>query len=158
MTRGAQLATLAMALFVAGCGSAAPSTPGVALVPSIWEVVSVRGSAIDDASLPVLAIERSNVARLELACGEVDLRYASGTSGGASLSFGEQRVAATCATPTDPDDIALRVAIADVEGWRVMSDTSIELLDKGGQVLVALRATTCDCPHQPPGTGWPTSS
>jgi hypothetical protein len=158
MTRGAQLATLAVALLVAGCGSAAPSTPGVALIPSIWEVASVRGTTIDGATLPVLAIERSNLARLELACGEVDLRYASGTSGGTSLSFVEQRVAATCATPIDPDDIALRAAIADVEGWRVMSDTSIELLDQGGGVLVALRATTCDCPHQPPGTGGPTSS
>jgi len=117
----------------------------------------VRGSAIDDATLPTLAIGRSNSARLGLRCGEIDLRYVSENDGSA-LTFGEQRVGATCTTPTDPEDVAIRSAVGRVEGWRVVSDTSIDLVDEGGRALLSLRATTCDCPHQPAGNAGPTSS
>ncbi len=117
----------------------------------------MTGSAIDDATMPTIAIGRSNSARLGLHCGEIDLRYVSDT-GGSALSFGEQRVGATCATPTNSEDVAIRSAVGRVEGWRVVSDTSIELVDEGGRALLSLRATTCDCPHQPAGSAGPTPS
>jgi hypothetical protein len=148
---------LAVAVLVAGCGALSRPPDRVELIPSQWEIVSVRGSAIDDATLPTLAIGRSNSARLGLRCGEVDLRYVS-DSDGSALTFGEQRVSATCATPADPEDAAIRSAIVDVGEWRVESATSIELVDEGGHALLSLRATTCDCPHQPAGTAGPTPS
>jgi hypothetical protein len=149
--------TLAVAVLVAGCGALNRPSDRVELIPSQWEIVSVTGSAIDDATMPTLAIGRSNSARLGLHCGEIDLRYVSDTAGSA-LSFGEQRVSATCATPADPEDVAIRSAVDGVEGWRVVSATSIELVDEGGRALLSLRATTCDCPHQPAGTAGPTPS
>jgi hypothetical protein len=147
---------LAVAVLVAGCGALNRPPDRVELIPSQWEIVSVTGSAIDDAMLPTIAIGRSNSARLALHCGEIDLRYVSDTNG-AALSFGEQRVDAACVAPTDPEDVAISNAIDGVEGWRVVSDTSIELVDDGGRALLSLRATTCDCPHQPLGDASPTA-
>jgi hypothetical protein len=148
---------LVVAVLGAGCGALNRPSDRVVLIPSQWEIVSVTGSAIDDATMPTIAIGRSNSARLGLHCGEIDLRYVTDT-GGSALSFGEQRVSATCATPADPEDAAIRSAIVDVGEWRVVSDTSIELVDAGGRALLSLRATTCDCPHQPAGTAGPTPS
>jgi hypothetical protein len=150
-------ALLAGALLVAGCGGADRPFDKVALIPSYWEIVRVSGTDLVGATLPILTIGRSNSARVALTCGEIDFQYNADTDG-AALSFGEQRVATACETPPDEKDIAVRSAIGAVKGWRVVSDTSIELLDGRGQAVLSLQATTCDCPHQPPGTGQPTSS
>ena len=141
----------------AACGTAVRPSFHVDLIPSTWEIDSVSGAEVQGASPPILTIGRSDSARLGLHCGEIDLRYVTDTDGSA-LSFGEQRVGATCATPTDPEDVAIRGAVGRVEGWRIVSDTSIELVDDGGRALLSLRATTCDCPHQPAGSAGPTSS
>jgi hypothetical protein len=60
--------------------------------------------------------------------------------------------------PSRQEDVAVRSALGAVQAWRVVSETSIELLDRDGRAVLSLQATTCDCPHQPPGTGRPTSS
>jgi len=148
---------LAIAVLVAGCGALNRPSGRVVLIPSQWEIVSVTGSAIDDATMPTIAIGRSNSARLGLHCGEIDLRYVSDT-GGSALTFGEQREDAACVAPPNPEDVAIRAAVDGVKGWRVVSDTSIELVDEGGRTLLSLRATTCDCPHQPAGNARPTPS
>jgi len=148
---------LAAALLVAGCGAANRPFDKVALIPSYWEVVRVSGTDLVGATLPILTIGRSNSARIALTCGEIDFQYSADTDG-AALRFGEQRVATPCATPSRQEDVAVRSAIGAVEAWRVVSDSSIELLDGHGQAVLSLQATTCDCPHQPPGTGGPTSS
>lgn len=148
---------LAIALLVAGCGGGSRPFDKVALIPSTWEIVRVSGADLVGATLPILTIGRSNSARVALTCGEIDFQYNADTDG-AALGFGEQRVAAACETAPDQGDIAVRRAIGAVEAWRAVSDTSIELLDGHGQAVLSLQATTCDCPHQPPGTGGPTSS
>jgi hypothetical protein len=148
---------LAVAVLVAGCGALSRPSDRVELIPSNWEIVSVSGSSLDDATLPTLSIGRSNSARLALQCGEIDLRYVSDTAG-AALSFGEQRADATCATPMVPGDAAIRTAIVAVGEWRVVSATSIEMVDRGGRALLSLRAMSCDCPHHLPGQSAPTSS
>ena len=148
---------LALALLVAGCGAAKRPFDEVALIPSTWEIVRVSGTDLVGATLPILTVGRSNSARVALTCGEIDLQYVADTDGSA-LRFGEQRVAAACETPPDQQDATIRSAIGSVAEWRVVSDNSIELLDGRGQALLSLQATTCDCPHQPPGTGAPTSS
>jgi hypothetical protein len=117
----------------------------------------VNGAPATGPTLPFVAIERSSSARAEMVCGEIDFRYISDTDG-AALSFAEQRVDAACAAPTDPQDVAIRAAIAAVRSWRATSDTTIEMLDPGGRTVLSLRLTTCNCPHAPPGTGAPTSS
>jgi hypothetical protein len=150
-------ALLAVALLVAGCGGASRPFEKVALIPSYWDVVRVSGTDLTGATLPVLTIGRSNSARVALTCGEIDFQYSADTDG-AALRFGEQRVATSCETPPDQADVAVRSAIRAVEAWRVVSDSSIELLDRDGKAVLSLQATTCDCPHQPPGTGRPTSS
>ena len=150
-------ALLAVALLVAGCGGAGRPFEKVALIPSYWDVVRVSGTDLTGATLPVLTIGRSNSARVALTCGEIDFQYSADTNG-AALRFGEQRVATSCETPPDQADVAVRSAIRAVEAWRVVSDSSIELLDRDGKAVLSLQATTCDCPHQPPGTGRPTSS
>jgi hypothetical protein len=148
---------LALALLLAGCGGAQRPFDQVALIPSTWEIVRVSSTDLTGANFPILTIGRSNSARVELTCGEIDLQYTADTAGSA-LRFGEQRVAAACETPPEQEDDTIRSAIGSVEAWRVVSDTSIELLDGRGQALLALQSTTCDCPHQPPGTGRPTAS
>ena len=148
---------LAVALLLAGCGALNQPSGHVELIPSQWDIVSVTGSTIEAATMPTIAIGRSNSARLALHCGEIDLRYTADT-GGSALSFGEQRVAATCATPTDPEDLAIRSAVGRVEGWHIVSDTAINLVDGGGKALLSLQATTCDCPHQQAGNAGPTPS
>jgi len=150
-------ALLAVALLVAGCGGAGRPFEKVALIPSYWDVVRVSGTDLTGPTLPVLTIGRSNSARVALTCGEIDFQYSADTDG-AALRFGEQRVATSCETPPDQADVAVRSAIRAVEAWRVVSDSSIELLDRDGKAVLSLQATTCDCPHQPPGTGRPTSS
>ena len=151
------LRALAVAVLLAGCGALNRPSDRVELIPSNWEIVSVRGSALDDATLPTLSIGRSNSARLALQCGEIDLRYVSDTAG-VALSFGEQRIGPTCATPTAPEDAAIRRAIVAVGEWRVVSATSIEMVDEGGRALLSLRAVTCDCPHHLPGDSAPRAS
>ena len=148
---------LAIALLVAGCGGGSRPFEQVALIPSYWEIVRVSGTDLTGATLPILTIGRSNSARVALTCGEIDFQYSADTDGSA-LGFSEQRVAPACTTPQGQQDVAIRSAIKAVEAWRVVTDTSIELLDGHGQAVLSLQATTCDCPHQPPGTGPPTSS
>ena len=151
-------ALLAIALLlVSGCGVANRPFDQVALIPSTWEIVRVSGTDLVGATLPILTIGRSNSARVALTCGEIDFQYSADTEGSA-LGFGELRVSAACETPPDQEDFTIRNAISAVEAWRVVSDTSIELLDQHGQAVLSLQATTCDCPHQPPGSGAPTSS
>jgi hypothetical protein len=150
-------AALFVGLLAAGCGSSDRPFDRVALIPSTWEIVTVSGTTIDGEAPPVLSIGRSNSARVELDCGEIDLRYISDTDG-AALSFGEQRVEAACQASAAGEDVAIRTAISSVDTWRVISDTTIEMLDEGGRALLSLRLTSCDCPHLPPGTGGPTSS
>ena len=148
---------VAVALLVAACGGANRPFDKVALIPSYWDIVRVSGTDLTGATLPVLTIGRSNSARVALSCGEIDFQYSADTDG-AALRFGEQRVATACETPPDQQDAAVRSAVAAVQAWRVVSDASIELLDRDGTAVLSLQATTCDCPHQPPGTGRPTAS
>lgn len=148
---------LVLALLASGCGAATRPFDQVALIPSTWEIVRVSTTDLVGATLPVLTIGRSNSARVALACGEIDLRYASETDG-AALTFAEQRVAAACDPPAERQDAVIRAAITSVQAWRVVSETAIELLGGDGRPLLSLQLTTCDCPHQPPGTGGPTSS
>jgi len=155
--RPAIRALLAGALLVAGCGGADRPFDKVALIPSYWEIVRVSGTDLVGATLPILTIGRSNSARVALTCGEIDFQYNADTDG-AALSFGEQRVATACEAPPDNNDTAIRSAIGAVQAWRVVSETSIELLGRDGKAVLSLQATTCDCPHQPPGSGRPTSS
>ena len=155
--RRAIAAAMTVALLVGACGARDRPFDRIDLIPSYWQVVTVSGTAVAGEELPVLSIERSNAARVELRCGEIDFRYASDTDG-AALTFGEQRVDAACQSPPDAQDVAIRAAIASVRSWRVTSDTTIEMLDAGGRAVLSLQVTSCDCPHQPPGTGGPTSS
>lgn len=155
--RPAIRALLAVALLVAGCGNADRPFDKVALIPSYWEIVRASGTDLVGVTLPVLTIGRSSSARVALTCGEIDFQYTADADG-AALSFGEQRVATACVAPPDQRDIAVRGAIGAVQAWRVVSETSIELLDRDGRAVLSLQATTCDCPHQPPGTGRPTPS
>ena len=141
---------LAVALLAAACTAAGRPFDRIDLIPSYWEVAAVAGQTVEG-DLPVISIERSNSARVELHCGEIDFRYTSDTDG-AALSFDEQRVDATCRSPLEQQDVAIRSAIAGVRGWRVVSDTAIEMLDQAGQAVLSLTMTTCDCPHQPPGS------
>jgi len=151
-----RLAVLVMALLAAACSGADRPFDRIDLIPSYWEVVSVSGATVAG-DLPVVSIERSNSARIELHCGEIDFRYTSDTDG-AALTFAEQRVAATCALPPEPQDVAIRSAIAGVRSWRVTSDLTIEMLDEAGRAVLSLTKTTCDCPHQPPGSVGPRPS
>jgi hypothetical protein len=148
---------IAIGCVAAGCGASDRPFDRVALIPSTWEIVTVSGAAVDGDPLPILAIGRSDSARVELRCGEIDLQYISDTDG-AALSFGEQRVFGACQAPADKQDVTIRTAIGAVNAWRVLSDSTIEMLDQGGRAVLSLRMTSCDCPHQPPGTGAPTSS
>jgi hypothetical protein len=149
-------ACLAVALVVIGCAADRPFDK-VALIPSTWDIVSVGGAPVQGATPLVLTIGRSSSARVAIACGEVDYRYTADTTG-ATLSFAEQRITASCQAPSGADDGAILDAIARVKAWRAPSEASIELLDGSGATLLTLRLTTCDCPHQPPGTGPATSS
>jgi hypothetical protein len=148
---------LAVALLVAGCGGSSRPFDRVDLIPSYWDVVRVAGADVTGAPLPVLTIGRSSSGRVALACGEIDLSYVADTDGSA-LSFAEQRVAAGCAASLQAQDAAIRAAVGNVRSWRVDSETDIEMLDAAGQSVLSLRLTDCDCPHQPPGMGGPTSS
>jgi hypothetical protein len=150
-------AGLALAVVAAACGSADRPFDRVQLIPSYWDIVSINGSVVTGSAPLRVAIGRSNSARLELQCGEIDLRYTSDQPGSA-LTFVEQRLDAACQAPVEPGDAAIRRAVADVRAWRVISDSSIELVDGGGTALLSLQATTCDCPHQLPGEASPTSS
>lgn len=151
-----RLAVPTIALLMAACSTADRPFDRIDLIPSYWEVVTVSGTTVAG-DLPVVSIERSNSARVELHCGEVDLRYTSDTDG-AALTFAEQRVAATCSSPPEPQDVAIRSAVAAVRSWRVTTDTTIEMLDQAGQAVLSLSMTTCDCPHQPPGSVGPRPS
>jgi hypothetical protein len=150
-------AALLCAVLIAGCGGSTRPFDRVALIPSYWDVVRVSGSAIVGDAPPVLTVGRSNSGRVALHCGEIDLRYSADT-GGSTLTFEEQRVAAACQSPGDNQDLAVRSAIGAIHSWRVVSETEIEMLDAGGRAVLDLRMTTCNCPHQPPGSGGPTSS
>jgi hypothetical protein len=150
-------AVLSFAVLLGGCAGSSRPFDKVALIPSYWEIVCMQGSDVVGDPLPILTIGRSNSARVALTCGEVDLRYTADTDG-AALSFGEQRVVPACDQPADQQDAMIRAAITSVQAWRVISDTDIELLGRDGTALLSLQATSCNCPHQPPGTGAPTSS
>ena len=147
---------MAIALLTAACSTADRPFDRIDLIPSYWEVVSLSGAAVAG-DLPVVSIERSNSARIELHCGEIDFRYTSDTDG-AALTFAEQRVTATCTSPPEAQDVAIRSAMAGVRSWRVTSETTIEMLDEAGHAVLSLTKTTCDCPHQPPGSVGPRPS
>ena len=144
-------------MLVTGCGTADRPFDRIDLIPSYWDVTSVNGAEVAGDAPSVFSIERSSSARVQVACGEIDFRYTVDLKGSA-LSFAELRVDAACQSPPDQQDVAIRAAAASVRGWRVTSADTIEMLDAGGRAILALRMTTCNCPHSPPGSVAPTSS
>jgi hypothetical protein len=142
---------LLLCLVLSGCGLPDRPLDRVQLVPSAWEILSVDGSALDEGSRRTLAIDDNNAARLWLGCGLIYLQYDSDTDGSA-LGFTEVRVDDACAGSSDQTTVAVRQALDAVEEWRVVSDTSIEMLDGDGRPVLALRTGPIPSPATPDAT------